>query len=98
MHITPRGLQRGAKDGPGPQKAWSSAEGVDPLQANNSTELCSANLGTRTELVSLQYLGVTQNMAQSQWMDRHRRWCQRNRETAVPSRGRHEATSQKGWL
>lgn len=69
VHIMPRGLQRGTKDGPGPQKAWYSAEGVDPLQASNSTELCSANLGTRTELLSSTWESLRTWLRASGWTD-----------------------------
>lgn len=67
-------------------------------KGSNFTEVCSADLRTRTELVSLQCLGVTENMPQSQWLVRLMRWCLRDQDTAVPSRGRHEANLQKGWL
>jgi len=88
VHIMPTGVQRGIKSGPGPQKACRSAEGVEPGYAHDSTEVCSANLRTRTELVSLQRLQVTQNMPQSQWMDRHMRW--------VVSKGPGHSCAQQG--
>lgn len=78
VHIMPRRVQRGSKQGPGPQKACSSIEGTDTPYINNSTDVCNATLRIRTELISLQCLGVTQNMPLSQWVDKYIQCCRRD--------------------